>query len=73
MNLRRPGPGGKNKVPEPTGEFSAGRVVILSTHIAADIENSCRDLAILDKGRIRYRGSVSGLLERAAARFGWSK
>lgn len=50
------------------GEFSAGRVVILSTHIAADIENSCRDLAILDKGRIRYRGSVSGLLERAAGK-----
>ena len=42
------------------GEFSAGRVVILSTHIAADIENSCRDLAILDKGRIRYREACPG-------------
>ncbi len=46
-------------------EFSGKRVVILSTHIAGDVEYSCKNLAILDEGWIRYKGSVYGLLERA--------
>jgi ABC-2 type transport system ATP-binding protein len=38
------------------------RVVILSTHIVEDIGQTCRDLAVLAKGCILFRGSPSELL-----------
>ena len=42
------------------------RVIVLSTHIVADLGATCRDLAILDEGRIVFRGAPGELL--AAAR-----
>jgi ABC-2 type transport system ATP-binding protein len=39
--------------------------VILSTHIVEDISHSCNDLAVIDKGRVLYRGSPSDLIQRA--------
>lgn len=38
------------------------RLVILSTHIVGDIEATCEEIAVLNEGRIRYRGKVAGLL-----------
>jgi ABC-2 type transport system ATP-binding protein len=38
------------------------RVVILSTHIVEDIGQTCRDLAVLAKGCILFRGSPTELL-----------
>lgn len=43
--------------------LAADRVVLLSTHIVEDIGQTCRDLAVLSKGRIIFRGSPSDLLE----------
>ena len=37
------------------------RTVILSTHIVEDIGQTCRDLAVLGKGRILFRGSPADL------------
>ncbi len=34
------------------------RIVILSTHIVEDIEKTCKDIAILDKGEIIYSGEL---------------
>ena len=43
------------------------RTIILSTHIVADLGTGCNDLALLDAGQVVFRGSPTGLLERAAS------
>ncbi len=47
-------------------ELSGDRVVLLSTHIVADIESSCNQLAILHDGRLVFVGEQQSLIERAA-------
>ncbi len=42
------------------------RTVLLSTHIIADIGQSCGDLAVLNQGRVIYRGSPVDLITQAA-------
>jgi ABC-type multidrug transport system ATPase subunit len=39
--------------------------VILSTHIIEDISQSCNDLALMNKGKILFRGSPSVLIAQA--------
>ena len=39
--------------------------VILSTHIVEDISQSCNDLAVLDRGRVRFRGNPRELIAGA--------
>lgn len=39
--------------------------VILSTHIVEDISQSCNDLAVLDEGRVLFRGSPRDLITQA--------
>lgn len=46
-------------------DFSVDRIVILSTHIVEDIEFTCENLAILDKGNILYSGKVVDMLNLA--------
>lgn len=46
-------------------EVAEDRIVILSTHIVGDIEAACEDIAILNEGEIRWKGTVSQLLENA--------
>jgi ABC-type multidrug transport system ATPase subunit len=41
------------------------RTIILSTHIVADLGAGCRDLALLDGGRVVFRGSPVELLAQA--------
>jgi ABC-type multidrug transport system ATPase subunit len=45
--------------------LATDRVVILSTHIVEDIGQTCRDLAVLSKGCIRFRGSPAEMLKAA--------
>jgi len=40
-------------------------IIILSTHIVGDISSVCRDLALLDNGRLRFNGSPEVLIEKA--------
>lgn len=47
------------------GEVASDRVVLLSTHIVGDIEAICENLAVLERGRLLYSGSVEGLAEQA--------
>ncbi len=42
--------------------------IILSTHIVGDISSSCHNMALLDQGRVVYRGSPDGLVEKARGR-----
>jgi ABC-type multidrug transport system ATPase subunit len=45
--------------------LGADRLIVLSTHIVGDLGSGCRDLAIIDRGKIVFRGSPSGLTENA--------
>ena len=45
--------------------LASERVVILSTHIVEDISQTCRDMAVLSKGQILFRGSPSELIQSA--------
>lgn len=45
--------------------LAADCVVILSTHIVEDVANTCHDLAVLHKGRVRFRGSPQTLIQSA--------
>jgi ABC-2 type transport system ATP-binding protein len=47
------------------GRLSQERIVILSTHIVGDINSSCDDMALLDNGRIHFRGQPTELIEQA--------
>lgn len=38
------------------------RLVILSSHVVEDIEQTCHRLAVLDRGRLAYAGTTDGLL-----------
>lgn len=46
-------------------EFADGRIVLLSTHIAADIESSCERVAVLNDGNLIFSGSVEDLVRQA--------
>lgn len=43
-------------------EIAEDRIVILSTHIVGDIEATCEDIAVLDKGSVIYQGTVPDLV-----------
>lgn len=49
-------------------ELSRERVVILSTHIVSDIGSSCSDLAVLDRGQVRFHGHRQDLVQQAAGK-----
>jgi ABC-2 type transport system ATP-binding protein len=41
------------------------RIIILSTHIVADLGAGCTDMALIDKGRVEFGGSPEDLIKRA--------
>jgi len=45
--------------------LASERIVILSTHIVEDIAQTCNDMGVLHKGRLRFRGSPRALTEAA--------
>lgn len=49
-------------------ELGQNRIILLSTHIVADIEASCRSLAILDEGNLMYHGTMADLLAKVQGR-----
>lgn len=50
------------------GELSRDRIVILSTHIVADIGSVCDKLAVLNHGRIAFEGACRELVAQAQGR-----
>ncbi len=44
------------------------RTILLSTHIVADLGGGCREMSLLDAGRIVFHGSPKALLDQAAGR-----
>jgi ABC-type multidrug transport system ATPase subunit len=49
-------------------DLGRDRVILLSTHIVADLGSGCSDLALLDRGRIEFRGSPSELVALASGK-----
>ena len=43
-----------------------GRTIFFSTHVLEDIEAVCKDVVVLDGGKLRFTGSVASLLEKGA-------
>jgi ABC-type multidrug transport system ATPase subunit len=52
-------------------QFAGRRTVLLSTHIVDDIAQTCREVAVLAKGRLIFRGTVDELTRRAQGQV-WS-
>lgn len=48
--------------------MSGERVVLLSTHIVADVESSCSDMAVIRKGQVIFRGAPEDLVRAAEGR-----
>lgn len=46
-------------------DLASERIVLLSTHIVEDIGQTCRDMAVLSKGKILFRGSPADLTQAA--------
>ena len=46
-------------------DFADGRIVLLSTHIASDIESTCDGVAVLNEGRLIFHGSTEELIRQA--------
>ena len=46
-------------------DISKDKIVIISTHIIEDIEATCDKLAILEKGKILFTGSMIDILKKA--------
>lgn len=49
-------------------ELGRARVIVLSTHIVADLGAGCREIALLDRGKLAFRGMPSELVAMAAGR-----
>ena len=46
-------------------EFADERIVLLSTHIASDVESTCENIGVLNEGRLIFNGSTEELIQQA--------
>jgi ABC-type multidrug transport system ATPase subunit len=53
-------------------EIAGDRVIILSTHIVADVAESAKDLALLRRGRVVFHGSPSALIQDVEGKVWWA-
>jgi ABC-2 type transport system ATP-binding protein len=49
-------------------ELGERRVVLLSTHQTEDVMSLCREVVVIDRGRVRFAGPPAGLAALAAGR-----
>ena len=49
-------------------DLAGERTVLLSTHIVEDVAQTSRELAVLDGGRVLFRGTSEGLIQAARGR-----
>lgn len=47
------------------GELAKERIVLFSTHIVEDISSTCKDIAVLNRGRVLYNGSPQAMQQMA--------
>jgi ABC-type multidrug transport system ATPase subunit len=49
-------------------DLATERTIVLSTHVVADLGAACKELALLDAGRLVFRGAPGELLRSAAGK-----
>ncbi|MFC1554566.1 efflux RND transporter permease subunit [candidate division KSB1 bacterium] len=49
-------------------EMSKNRIVIFSTHIVEDISTSCREVAVLNKGKVLFQGDPEDMRNHASGK-----
>ncbi|HEX9652880.1 MAG TPA: ABC transporter ATP-binding protein, partial [bacterium] len=49
-------------------QLAKDRIVVFSTHIVEDISSTCHDVAVLNEGRLIYRGSPEKMQESAVGK-----
>jgi len=45
---------------------AGGRTLFFTSHVLADVEELCSSIAVLERGRVRFRGTPAGLCQRYA-------
>jgi ABC-2 type transport system ATP-binding protein len=45
---------------------AAGRTLFFTSHVLADVDELCSSIAVLERGRVRWRGTPAGLCKRYA-------
>lgn len=53
----------RNRFHNILSEIAENKIVILSTHIVQDVIELCNNMAIINKGKVRYQGSPNGALD----------
>jgi ABC-type multidrug transport system ATPase subunit len=46
-------------------KLGQNKIIILSTHIVADLGSGCSNMALIDRGRVEFRGSPSELIKKS--------
>ena len=59
-------PAGRVEVLDLVARLAGQSTIIFSSHILADVERVCDSVAVLDRGRLRYQGSLDTLLDSYA-------
>lgn len=49
-------------------DFSKDRIVLMSTHIVSDIEETCKNLAIMNRGHVAFQGTREELAQEVSGR-----
>ncbi|HSK24572.1 MAG TPA: ATP-binding cassette domain-containing protein [Egicoccus sp.] len=62
-------PAGRREVLDLIGRLAQAKTVVLSTHILGDVQQVCDTVGVIDRGRLRYQGSVTDLLARTASAY----
>jgi ABC-2 type transport system ATP-binding protein len=65
-------PAERNRFLNLLSELGQEAIVILSTHIVEDVRELCRDMAIINKGRVVYKGHPEDAVEMLAGQV-WRK
>jgi len=65
-------PAERNRFLNLLGELGEEAIVILSTHIVEDVRELCRDMAIINKGKVVYKGHPETAVEMLAGQV-WKK
>ena len=58
----------RNRLRETLLRAAGERIILFSTHIASDVAATASRILLLESGRLRFEGSVRGLIEKARGR-----
>lgn len=60
-------PSGRREVLDLVGRLAQAKTVVLSTHILSDVQQVADHVGVIDRGQLRYQGSLAELLRRTSS------